>query len=74
MTEIATVAQVEAARFAGSPTIRVNDADVAPSDDEIGLSCRVYRRRDGLISPTPDPDDLRDALRLASASTEVNRR
>jgi hypothetical protein len=71
-TEIATDDQVEATRFAGSPTIRVNGADVVPADDEIGLSCRVYRRRDGRISPTPDPDDLRDALR-AAPSREVNR-
>jgi hypothetical protein len=31
------------------------------------LGCRIYRRRDGRISPTPDPDDLREALRLAAA-------
>ena len=27
------------------------------------LTCRVYRLRDGRYSPTPDPDDVRDALR-----------
>jgi hypothetical protein len=32
----------------------------------------VYHRRDGKISPTPDPDDLRAALRRA-AQTEMNR-
>ncbi len=51
-------------RFAGSPTILIDGHDVADTaDQQIGLSCRVYRRRDGRISPTPDPDDLRDALR-----------
>jgi hypothetical protein len=28
----------------------------------VGLACRIYRRRDGRISPTPDPADVRDAL------------
>jgi hypothetical protein len=76
MSEIQTDAQAASARFAGSPTILLNGADVVPAgrDTEIGLSCRVYRRRDGRVSPTPDPDDLRDALRRASAPTEVNRR
>ncbi len=30
------------------------------------LTCRGYRRRDGRISPTPDPEDLRDALSRAA--------
>ena len=38
-----------------------------------GLSCRIYRRRDGRISPTPDPDDLRDALRRAATAVEARR-
>ena len=31
-------------------------------DEPAGLNCRVYRRRDGRVAPTPDPEDLRDAL------------
>jgi hypothetical protein len=31
-------------------------------DEPAGLNCRVYARRDGRVSPTPDPQDLRDAL------------
>ena len=27
------------------------------------LTCRVYRQRDGRPSPTPDPEDLREAIR-----------
>ncbi len=56
-----------AERFIGSPTIRVGGADVlAPDDAEpAALSCRVYRRRDGRASPTPDRDDLREALAAA---------
>jgi hypothetical protein len=52
--------------FVGSPTIRVDGADVQPPADEpVGLTCRVYRTRDGGISPVPDPDDVRAALRRA---------
>ncbi len=55
----------EAARdgFVGSPTIRVDGRDVQPPRDQpAGLTCRVYRLRDGRISPLPDRADLRDAL------------
>ena len=52
--------------FVGSPTIRVEGRDVqAPGGDRVGLSCRVYRLRDGRISAIPDRADLRDALREA---------
>ena len=53
--------------FVGSPTVRVDGRDVQPPGDEpVGLTCRVYRRRDGRISPTPDPHDLAEALRSAA--------
>ncbi len=42
-------------------------------DEPAGLNCRVYARRDGRISPTPDPQDLRDALSAANERTEVRR-
>jgi len=44
------------------------DAGAEPTDlaDPNPLTCRVYRRRDGRISPTPDPDDLREALGRAA--------
>jgi len=58
-------------RFTGSPTIRIDGRDVVPSRDEpVQLACRVYHRRDGRISPVPDPDDLRDALRRAMTPHE----
>jgi hypothetical protein len=57
-------------RFVGSPTIRIDGADVDdPGEEPFGLTCRVYRRRDGRYSPVPDPDDLRDALRRAMTTT-----
>ena len=64
MHEIATDADSLEAGFVGSPTIRIDGVDIQPpaSDEPLGLACRVYRRRDGRISPTPDPADLREAL------------
>jgi hypothetical protein len=66
--EIETDEQAAQAGFVGSPTILVDGEDVAPAPGEpVALACRVYRRRDGAVSPTPDPDDLRDALARAAA-------
>jgi hypothetical protein len=74
MREIRTDDDAQAATFVGSPTILIDGRDLVPAadDETIGLSCRVYRRRDGRISPIPDPDDLREALLRAAARTEVN--
>lgn len=65
--EISTEDEARRERFVGSPTIRVNGTDVRPPapDEPWALTCRVYYRRDGRVSPTPDPQDLRDALRAA---------
>jgi alkanesulfonate monooxygenase SsuD/methylene tetrahydromethanopterin reductase-like flavin-dependent oxidoreductase (luciferase family) len=69
--EIRDDADAAREQFTGSPTIRVDGRDVVPSTGEpVQLACRVYRRRDGRISPVPDPDDLRDALRRAPTSHE----
>src|SRR5438552_14888192 len=74
MREIRTDEEARDGDFKGSPTILIDGADVAPAPGErAGLSCRVYRRRDGRISPTPDPDDLREALRRAAERVEVTR-
>jgi hypothetical protein len=62
--EIDTESAARQGRFVGSPTIRVNGVDVQPpvDGDPTGLTCRVYRRRDGRVSPLPDPEDVREAL------------
>jgi hypothetical protein len=77
LREIHTDDEAVEAEFAGAPTILIDGADLLPhgsgDDAPIGLSCRVYRRRDGRVSPTPDPDDLREALRRAAARPEVKR-
>ena len=50
--------------------ILIDGADIAPSPEgePVGLACRIYRRRDGRISPTPDPEDVRDGLRRAATN------
>lgn len=61
--EIRSDEDAERARFAGSPTIRVGGRDVAdPGVEPAGLTCRVYRLRDGRISALPDRADIREAL------------
>ena len=64
VVEIDTDSDAEREGFVGSPTIRVDGRDVLPPADPEppGLTCRVYRTRDGRISPLPDADDLREAL------------
>lgn len=67
--EVGTDMEAQRERFVGSPTIRIDGRDVQdPGEEPAGLTCRVYRLRDGRISPLPDRADLRDALRSASAA------
>jgi hypothetical protein len=64
--EVDTDRLADRERFVGSPTIRIDGEDVDPPGDEpAGLTCRVYRLRDGRFSPTPDPAALREALENA---------
>lgn len=64
--EVVTDDAADREGFIGSPTIRVDGRDVQPTDAEpVGLTCRVYRLRDGRFSPLPDRADLRDALTVA---------
>jgi hypothetical protein len=68
LREVESDEQAERERFPGSPTIRIDGRDVVPpgEGDPVGLACRVYRLRDGRISPTPDPADVREAVRRAA--------
>jgi hypothetical protein len=65
LVEVESDDQAHRERFPGSPTIRLDgeDAIAPPEGEPFSLTCRVYRLRDGRISPTPDPEDLRDAVR-----------
>ena len=68
VVEITSEEQAEQERFTGSPTIRIGGEDVVPPDDEepFGLTCRVYRLRDGRVSAVPDAQDIREAVRRAA--------
>ncbi len=65
--EVTSDEQASRERFPGSPTIRIDGGDAVPGaeGEPFSLTCRVYRLRDGRISPVPDSDDLRDAIRRA---------
>jgi len=70
--EVATEGAAEREEFVGSPTIRIDGRDIQPPTGEpVGLSCRVYRLRDGRFSALPDRADVRAAL--AGAITEGRR-
>jgi hypothetical protein len=65
LVEVETDEEARSEAFPGSPTIRIDGEDPLPPGDgePFSLTCRVYRLRDGRVSPTPDPEDLREAIR-----------
>ena len=66
VTEVRDEIDAETLAFPGSPTVRVDGRDVAGgAEGPIGLTCRIYRRADGRVSPLPDPEQIRTALRRA---------
>jgi hypothetical protein len=68
VVKVETDAQVKQLHFVGSPTILVEgrDIDPPPADLQFALTCRVYRREDGRISPLPSPEMIRRGLRAAA--------
>jgi hypothetical protein len=51
LTRVEDGAAAERERFLGSPTVRIDDADVEPGADErsdFGLKCRLFATPDGL--------------------------
>jgi hypothetical protein len=73
MLEVKTEAEARRLGFVGSPTVLIDGEDAVgvPAGEPRGLACRIYRRRGGAVSPTPDPDDLREALQRAAERQEV---
>lgn len=62
--------EAEAEGFLGSPTVRVEGADVEPGADDrsdFGLKCRLYRTPEG-PSPIPPEEWIRAALDRAGRS------
>ena len=71
--EVRDQAEAEREGFPGSPTIRVDGHDIEdPGGAPLGLTCRVYRLRDGRISALPDRADLGAALEAALEGDEAN--
>ena len=68
LVEVASDEQARRERFPGSPTVRIDGEDVVPpvNGDPFSLTCRIYRLRDDRILPTPDPEDVRAAIRRAA--------
>jgi peroxiredoxin len=61
--EVRTRAEAQQLGFPGSPTFQVGGRDLFPTDSAPALTCRVYPRADGALSPLPDPADLTERLR-----------
>ncbi len=65
--EVVTRDDAAALGFPGSPTIQVGRRDLFPVDTPPALTCRVYRRADGRMSPLPDAEVLAARLRESLA-------
>jgi hypothetical protein len=76
LREIRTDEEAVTEDFAGSPTILIDGVELmtvlgrGDGGEPAGLNCRVYHRRDGRVSPTPDPHDVRQALARACGREE----
>lgn len=72
LIQVETADEARQLDFHGSPTIRIDGADVVPvpAGTEPALSCRVYRDADGRLSLVPPRDTLAAALRRAAATEE----
>lgn len=70
VVEVLNAVQAQALRFPGSPTIRINDADLFPEPAGLyGLTCRIYYTEDGGVTPLPTKEMIRQALRKAVPSS-----
>jgi hypothetical protein len=70
LRRVETPEDAQAERFLGSPTVRVDGADVDPSAarrTDYGIKCRIYRV-DGEQSATPPEAWIRSALTSAGVS------
>jgi peroxiredoxin len=65
--EVRTRAEAQALGFTGSPTFQVGGRDLFPTDGAPALTCRVYQRADGGLSPLPATADLTARLRYVLA-------
>lgn len=72
MIEVVDEDDAERHSFIGSPTIRIEglDVDRPATGEPFGLTCRIYRRTDGRVSPLPDGAQVREAIRTAMTTYE----
>ena len=64
LRRVESIEDAERERFLGSPTVRVDGADVDPGAagrEDFGLKCRLYRSGEG-TSPLPPEEWIRSAL------------
>ena len=57
LASVDSLAEAERLGFLGSPTLRVNGKDVDPDAagrTDFGITCRLYRTRDGRVHAPPD--------------------
>jgi len=75
VVKVETDTQAEQLRFMGSPTILVEgrDIDPLPPSVQFALTCRIYCREDGRISPLPSPELIRRSLRAAVVRAAAGR-
>jgi hypothetical protein len=69
IVEVRSDEEAQALRFPGSPTIRVDGVDIdaaGAAQQDFSLTCRVYRRADGRITPLPPRELIAAALRAAA--------
>jgi len=64
MREVRTDDEAEQLAFPGSPTIRIDgqDVDSEGARSRPALTCRIYRRSGGGVSPIPSREQLEAAL------------
>ncbi len=67
--EVCDSGQAEALSFPGSPTIRVDGADVETTSPGFGLACRTYLI-DGRRYGVPSAEMIRNAMRSALAPAD----
>ena len=71
LRRVETEHQAAKQRFLGSPTVRVDGADVEPgadARDDFGIKCRLYRAASGQ-SPIPPDEWIIASLRRATGTT-----
>ncbi|MGD9734118.1 MAG: hypothetical protein AB7V58_00695 [Solirubrobacterales bacterium] len=70
LRRVETAKEAERERFLGSPTVRVDGADVEPgaaAREDFGLECRLYRTAAGL-ERVPPAERIKAALRQVRAA------